>query len=226
MNKVVVARNVFDLEKLRECKGSEKVTLFILNDIHFDEENSFYPINLENTDVIVYGLTNTLHDLVIEAKYNNYVGLFSNVRNLYVKNLNVKNALVLGNEVCGILAGHIDEELSVDGCDISGSIISDAITGGLAGSAGKVNVNKSLICSTISGRGCLAGVAGMADSCDMNDSLVNATFKPTQIVRNGKCLIDQYVAYLGTKEAPRVEKMAMDVNDFLEERNACKRMLL
>lgn len=222
MNKIVVVRKVEDLEKLREIGNPEKLTVFVLNDIHFEDGYYFLPINLPETDVIIYGLCNGIYNLTVNNKTINNCGLFGSVRNLYAKNLKISRAKIYGNEVCGILAGHVEFAFNGDGLEIEGIIKSDAISGGVIGTGHDINISNSIICPTISGRGCLGGVAGMADTCNVNNSVVSATFKPNYIYPNGNNLIDNYVGYLGTRENPRVEAMVSEVYEYLEKKDMIK----
>lgn len=222
MGKVAIVRKVEDLEKLRDYKNTERLTIFVLNNIYFEDGYYFLPINLPNTDVVIFGLNNMISNLNVNNIKVNNSGLFGSVKNLYVKNLRVRDAKIKGNEICGILAGHVEFDLKVDGVEIEGSVNSDAISGGLIGTGHGIQVSKSIICPTIKGRGCLGGVAGMADTCDIQDSLVSATFKPTQAYKNENNLIDKYVGYLGSRENDRVEALTKEVNDYLEEKQMTK----
>lgn len=222
MGKVAIVRKVEDLEKLRNYKDAERLTIFILSNISFENGYYFLPINLPNTDVVVYGLNNTISDLNINNIKSFNSGLFGSVKNLYVKNLKMRDAKVKGTEICGILAGHVEFELNVDGVEIEGIINSDAISGGLIGTGHIIKVTKSTICPTIKGRGCLGGIAGMADICLVDGTVVSATIKPTVIDVNGNNLIDRYVGYLGSREKERVEVLTKEVNEYLEEKQMTK----
>lgn len=226
MGKVVVVRKVEDLEKLRNYKDVERLTVFVLENIYFEDGYYFLPINLPETDVIIYGLNNSINNLNVNNVKVNNSGLFGSVRNLYVKNLKFRDAKIKGNEVCGILAGHVEFDLNVDGLEVEGFVNSDAISGGLIGTGHGIKVSKSIICPTITGRGCLGGVAGMADTCDVDSTVVSATFKPTRIYRNQNNLIDQYVGYLGSRENARVEALTKEVNEYVEQKQAIKELSL
>lgn len=222
MGKVAIVRKVEDLEKLRNYKDAERLTVFVLENINFEDGYYFLPINLPNTDVVIYGLNNTINNLNVNNFKVNNSGLFGSVKNLYVKNLRLRDAKIKGNEICGILAGHVEFNLNVDGVEIEGTVSSDAISGGLIGTGHGIKVSKSIICPTIKGRGCLGGVAGMADTCYVDSTIVSATFKPTRIYENGNNLIDQYVGYLGSRENERVEALTKEVNDYIEEKQITK----
>ena len=218
MGKIAIVRKVEDLEKLRNYKDEERLTVFLLDNICFANGYYFLPINLPNTDVIIYGLNNCINNLNVNNLTVNNSGLFGSVKNLYVKNLRMRDAKIKGNEVCGILAGHVEFDLNIDGIEIEGLVNSDAISGGLIGTGHRIKITNSIIYPTIKGRGCLGGVAGMADTCDVENSIISATFKPTHIYSNGNNLIDQYVGYLGSRENKRVEALAQKVNDYLEDK--------
>ena len=85
MNKIAVVKNLEDLEKLRKYTNVDKLTIFLLNDIYFEEGYYHLPIELKNTDVIIYGLYNGIYNLKVNNKTINNAGLFGSVKNLYVK---------------------------------------------------------------------------------------------------------------------------------------------
>lgn len=221
MGKVAIVRKVEDLEKLRNYKDVERLTVFILGNISFENGYYFLPINLPNTDVVVYGLNNCINNLNVNNIKSFNSGLFGSVKNLYVKNLKMRDAKVKGTEMCGILAGYVEFELNVDGVEIEGIINSDAISGGLIGRGYNTKISNSIICPTIEGRGCIGGIAGMASTCEVNNSIISATFKPTEIRATGN-LVDQYVGYLDSRENGRVAALTKEVNDYVEEKQMTK----
>ena len=63
------------------------------------------------------------------------VGMFSEVKNLYVRNLIFDNANVKGNDEVGILAGHVDGKLDVKESLFNGTVEGKSFVGGVAGLA-------------------------------------------------------------------------------------------
>lgn len=224
-NKVVIIRKEEDFDKIRLAKGCEKLTVFLLNDVSFEEGHLLLPIDLTGTEVVFYGLGNTLNNIKVHNVHALQSGMFSNVKNLYVKKLNVTRAKVIGDEVCGVLAGHVDENFVADGLNITSDVDCHAVSGGVVGVAKTVFVTNSTICSTVSGKGVLGGIAGMADGCYVCDSLINATFKPKTSLSNEKCKIDTFVGYLGSREDARVAAMTKEVHEYLEEKEQIRLML-
>lgn len=225
MNKVVVIRKEEDFDKIRSVKGCEKLTVFILSDVNFEDGHLFLPIDLSGTEVSIYGLGNTLNNLTINNVDSKQVGLFSSVKNLYVKKLKVTKAKVNGDEVCGVLAGHVDESFIADELYMDSDVDCHAISGGVIGSADTVFINESTICSSLSGVGVLGGIAGMADNCFVNESIVNTTFKPKSKYAGKRSLIDTYVGYLGSREGVIADLMVEEVFKSLEEKNSMKLVL-
>lgn len=219
MTKVVVVRNVEDFEKIRKAKGCDKLTVFILNDVDFEDGHLFLPIDLSGTEVCIYGLGNTINNLTINNVFAKQSGLFSCVKNLFVKKLKVTRAKVIGDEICGVLAGRVDESFIADELYINSEVNCYAISGGVIGVADTVYVNDSTICTTLSGKGVLGGLAGMAENCFVNESNVDVTFKPVNGKFTRKNMIDSYVGYLGERENPRVEAMVREVCEYLEEKD-------
>lgn len=222
MNKTVVIRKEEDFDKIRELKGCDKLTIFILSDVYFEEGHLFLPIDLTGTEVCIYGLGNTLNNFNVNNVYSKQSGLFSNVKNLYVKKLKVTRAKVVGDEICGILAGHVDETFIGDELYVNSEVDCHAISGGVVGVAKTVCINDSTILTTLSGKGVLGGIAGMADNCYVNESIVNATFKPKMQSVSKKNMLDTYVGYLGSRENPRVSALTKEVLDYLDQNEELK----
>lgn len=225
MSKVVIVRKVEDFDKIRDAKGSEKLTIFLLNDVSFEEGHLLLPIDLTGTEVCIYGLGNTINNLKINNVHAKQSGLFSSVKNLYVKKLKVTRAKVIGDEICGVLAGHVDESFVADELYVNSDVDCHAISGGVIGSANTVYINDSTICTTLSGNGVLGGIAGMADNCFVNESVVNVTFKPKSKLVGKKNLLDGYVGYLGTREGAIADAMVEEVYEYLESKNQMRLML-
>lgn len=225
-NKMVLIKNTNDIEKLRNLKNTERVTIFLLNDIYFKEEQYHLPINLENSNVIFYGLNHSINNLQINNKNKNNTGLFSSVKNLYVRNLKISNAKLISNEVNGLIAGEVKEDVFVDGLELDSVIISDAISGGIVGACNNIDVKNSIIFSTISGRGVLGGLAGIAEKYRIENIILNTSFKPNSVLPKEKSLIDQYVGYLGERENPRVMALTEQVNEQIEKTNYQRKLYM
>lgn len=218
-SKIVIIKNVEDIEKLRTLKNAERVFIFLLGDVYFEEGHYHLPIDLKDTDVVIYGLCNGIYNMQVNNKKINNAGFFGSVKNLYVRNLKISNAKIISNEVNGVIAGNVTGNVVVDGLESDSLITSDAISGGVVGACNNIDVKNSIIFTTISGRGVLGGLAGIADKYEIENSVLNPSFKPTYENDNSKILIDQHVGYLGTRENTRVLALTKEVNEYLEKTN-------
>lgn len=131
--KVIVVKTIEDLEKLREVK-SGKVAIILKGDLDLKDIKNFRSINIPNTSVIIYGAGHTIYNMNIESSLDS-VGMFSEVKNLYVRNLLFDNANVKGNDEVGILAGHVDGKLDVKESLFNGTVEGKSFVGGVAGLA-------------------------------------------------------------------------------------------
>lgn len=131
--KVIVVKTIEDLEKLREVK-SGKVAVILKGDLDLKDIKNFRSINIPNTSVIIYGAGHTIYNMNIESNLD-LVGMFSEVKNLYVRNLLFDNANVKGNDEVGILAGHVDGKLDVKESLFNGTVEGKSFVGGVAGLA-------------------------------------------------------------------------------------------
>ena len=129
--KVIVVKTIEDLEKIREVK-SGKVAIIIKGDLDLEEVKNFKSINIPKTSVIIYGCGHTINNMTIDSCLDS-VGMFSEVNNLYVRNLIFDNANVKGNDEVGILAGHVDGKLDVKDSLFNGNVEGQAFVGGIAG---------------------------------------------------------------------------------------------
>ena len=223
-HKTLIVKNIKDLEKIRNMKNIERLTIFIMKDIYIQDEYNYTPIELENTDVVIYGLCNGIYNLQINNRNKNNAGLFGNIRNLYVRNLKLSNVVIKSNEINGTLAARVAENVEIDGVEIDSVIESDAVSGGVVGTCNEIEVKNSQIFTTISGRGVLGGLAGIAEKYNLENTLLNASFKPsnTKLCRN--ILVDLYVGYLGEKENARVALLTEEVNEYVENKNMQRKL--
>lgn len=223
-NKTIIVKSIKDLEKIRGIKKVERLTIFIMKDIYIQDEYNHTPIELENTDVVIYGLSNGIYNLQINNRNKNNAGLFGNVRNLYVKNLKLSNVVIKSNEINGTLAARVVENVEVDGLELDSVIESDAVSGGIVGTCNEIEVKNSQIFTTISGRGVLGGLSGIAEKYKIENTILSASFKPanTKLCRN--ILVDLYVGYLGEKENVRVALLTEEANEYVENKNMQRKL--
>lgn len=223
-NKTIIVKSIKDLEKIRGIKKVERLTIFIMKDIYIQDEYNHTPIELENTDVVIYGLSNGIYNLQINNRNKNNAGLFGNVRNLYVKNLKLSNVVIKSNEINGTLAARVVENVEVDGLELDSVIESDAVSGGIVGTCNEIEVKNSQIFTTISGRGVLGGLSGIAEKYKIENTILSASFKPANIKLYRNILVDLYVGYLGEKENARVALLTEEANEYVENKNMQRKL--
>ena len=135
--KVIVIKTIEDLEKIRKVK-SGKVIIILKGNLDLKDIESFRSINIPNTSVIIYGGGHTIYNMTIDSNLDS-VGMFSEVNNLYVRNILFDSANVKGNTEVGILAGHVNgkldltEEAEFKSVDVFAEIKGEEFVGGLVG---------------------------------------------------------------------------------------------
>ena len=129
--KVIVVKTIEDLEKIREVK-SGKAVIILKNDLDLKEIENFTSINIPNASIIIYGRGHKIYNMNIDSCLDS-VGMFSEVNNLYVRNILFDSANVKGNTEVGILAGHVNGKLDVEDSLFNGKIEGNAFVGGIAG---------------------------------------------------------------------------------------------
>ena len=220
MKKVLFIRSVEDLENVRLFNDYDRLTIIILNDVFFENGYNFVPINLENTDVIIYGFNNCINSISVKNEKRNYSGLFSKVKSLNVKYLRMYRADINGDEICGVLAGRVSGDVNVSGLFIDGVINCDALGGGIVGVCNNINVENSFINTIFNARGALGGLAAMAEDYKFNNSDLNISFNAKDFR-----LIDHYVAYLGKREGSYTRVLAKELSDEYDKKEETKLML-
>ena len=129
--KVIVIKTIEDLEKIRKVK-SGKVIIILKGNLDLKDIESFRSINIPNTSVIIYGGGHTIYNMTIDSNLDS-VGMFSEVNNLYVRNILFDSANVKGNTEVGILSVHVNGKLDVKDSLFNGKIEGNAFVGGIAG---------------------------------------------------------------------------------------------
>lgn len=212
--KVNVISSQEDLEKLKPS-NSDKVILLITNNINLTR--SFKPINMENNDVIVFGNNKTISNLNIDNLESKGTGIFSKVKNLYVRNLNIEGARINAEEVCGVLCGDVNGDFTCKNSKVSSVIHADSMAGGLVGVARNIDLDNVCINTYIEARGCIGGVAGMANTYTESNTNVNSTLKSTYSNLAHDTLTHFDVGHLNSREKGKIHYMAKEENDRIDE---------
>lgn len=157
--KVIVVKTIEDLEKIREVK-SGKVAIILKGDLDLKDIESFRSINIPNTSVIIYGKGHTIYNMTIDSNLDS-VGMFSEVNNLYVRNLLFDNAKVKGNNEVGILAGHVDGKLDVKDSLFNGEVKGNFFVGGVAGLTEESDFKSTDVFADIKAEEFVGGLVGL-----------------------------------------------------------------
>lgn len=162
-------RDIKDLDQLRNLEEGQKAVAVFYYDITLNDGEEFEPIDARTNTIVIEGYNHKIKNLTINKPNNNCVGLFSIVKSLTIKNISIENAKINGLEVCGTLAGEVSDDLVIDNVKVNSVINSDAISGGIAGSAKDISIKNTKINASIFGRGILGGIAGSANSLLSDD---------------------------------------------------------
>lgn len=157
--KVIVVKTIEDLEKIRKVK-SGKVIIILKGNLDLKDIESFRCINIPNTSVIIYGGGHTIYNMTIDSNLDS-VGMFSEVNNLYVRNLLFDNAKVKGNNEVGILAGHVDGKLDVKDSLFNGEVKGNFFVGGIAGLTEESEFKSTDVFADINAEEFVGGLVGL-----------------------------------------------------------------
>lgn len=157
--KVIVVKTIEDLEKIRKVK-SGKVIIILKGNLDLKDIESFRSINIPNTSVIIYGGGHTIYNMIIDSNLDS-VGMFSEVNNLYVRNLLFDNAKVKGNNEVGILAGHVDGKLDVKDSLFNGEVKGNFFVGGIAGLTEESEFKSTDVFADINAEEFVGGLVGL-----------------------------------------------------------------
>lgn len=212
--KLIIIKEPEDINKLRNLKMNTTAVVVIYNDIDFSKTYHFEPIAASNVDIIIYGFNHIMSNLRIYKPEDNFVGLFSKVKNLYINDLIIRKFNIFSDEVSGPLAGEVEESLKVKNVRSISFIKSDAISGGLVGIASNIEISNSNINSSISGRGLLGGIAGQANTYKSNKN----TFVTTLLNDSYKNILNdtstnQDIGYLSQREDKIILEMLKTIKD-------------
>ena len=140
----LVINEVNDFLRLRNIKENESMVIVINKNINFNDIE-FKPINAKTNNIIIYGLNNKISNLKIDNGQEENTGLFSEVKNLYVRGLEIDNFSIYGGVCTGSLVGNASEYVSVKNSKFNGLIDAEAYAGGLVGTCKKLELENNNI---------------------------------------------------------------------------------
>ncbi len=139
---IVLIKTKEDLYNLRNLEEG-KIIIVLNNDIDLGKIKEFPSIELPKSSIVIYGRGHKIVNLNIDEE--DTVGLFSDVKDLYVRNLNIENANIKGICEAGILAGSVNGTLDVKASSFSGDVTSEFLAGSLAGIAKTLRVKDTRV---------------------------------------------------------------------------------
>lgn len=133
-------------------------------DIDFAGEE-YFPISNSISNIAIDGDGHTLRNLTINWGFDG-AGLFSNLYNGTLQNLNLENITVIGKNHVGVFAGTTENSTivncTIDGCTIEGDNYVGAFCGGKVTYGGGTSISNSKIqgICTVRGKDIVGGIAG------------------------------------------------------------------
>ena len=187
--------NPIHLNQMRNFLNQEGVYFKMMANIDLTEfieeeygSQGWLPIGTSSTPFkgVLDGNGKTLSGLYINRPNMNYVGLFGFSRKLTIKNLIIKDAIILGSENVGLLVGYLCGGIITD-CSFSGKIEGKVYVGGCIGCSNEdnrqtpqiTNVNSSL---NIVGGNYTGGVIGKHLSSDFGTIIQSCRLEKSRIV--------------------------------------------
>lgn len=132
----------------------------LMNDLDLSDEKNWTPIGKLKPSVSnIDGDNHTIKGLTVNLGTASYAGLFSNMRNATIKNLNIENANITGGNYAAILCGSM-VNVSVENCNLNGEVNGKNYVGAITGSGSGLKVKTSSADVTIVGTTNVGGVAG------------------------------------------------------------------
>lgn len=178
---------IYTKDDLDNIKLDMAGSYILMNDIIFEDSDyekggSFYnsgkgfdPIGTTTSNFkgVLDGNNYSIENLYINDTDKDYVGLFGYATNATIKNLNLVNADITGQNYVGGIAGCLFEACTVSDCIVDGSISGENFIGGFCGhqNADTDNgvslaniIEKSINLSTVTGTEYVGGFSGLMES--------------------------------------------------------------
>ena len=108
------------------------------------------------------GNNKTVRGVTINDVTLNYAGFFGYIWQATVKNLNLADVNIVGNDYIGGICGYYDSEYNLVNCTVSGSVTGNQSVGGLLGWSASENIiiEKSVNNATVTGNQEVGGIVG------------------------------------------------------------------
>lgn len=130
----------------------------------------------------------TISDLFINRPGTDEVGLFGWIYNAVIKNVNLTDVNITGDDYVGALIGYAEGStgVEIDSCSSTGSVNGDEAIGGLIGGIGNAGganitgtVNNSHSSAIVSGDDYVGGLIGLSVEAEINVVYANGTVTGT-----------------------------------------------
>lgn len=147
--KVLFVKDIEEFNELRNLDGDVRATVILLDDLDF-KGKKFAPIEFNgNVDLILRGFGMNISNMDIISDKNN-CGIFANVNNLNIKDVNFFNIYTVGKNNTGSIVGSVNNKLTLIHSKIISKVNGENMVGGICGTAKKVKIVDSLIATKVS----------------------------------------------------------------------------
>lgn len=148
--KVLFVKNIEEFNELRNLNGDVRATVILLDDLDFNDKN-FEPIEFNGcVDLVLRGFGMNISNMDIICDKDN-CGIFANVNNLNIKDVNFFNIHTVGKNNTGSIVGSVNNKLTLIHSKIISKVNGENMVGGICGTAKKVKIIDSLIATKVNG---------------------------------------------------------------------------
>lgn len=148
--KVLFVKNIEEFNELRNLDGDVRATVILLDDLDFNDKN-FEPIEFNGcVDLVLRGFGMNISNMDIICDKDN-CGIFANVNNLNIKDVNFFNIHTVGKNNTGSIVGSVNNKLTLIHSKIISKVNGENMVGGICGTAKKVKIIDSLIATKVNG---------------------------------------------------------------------------
>lgn len=146
--KVLFVKDIEDFNELRNLDGDVRATVILLDDLDF-KGKKFEPIEFNGeVDLILRGFGMNISNMDIICDKDN-CGIFSNVNNLNIKDVNFFNIHTVGKNNTGSIVGKVNNKLTLIHSKIISKVNGEDMVGGICGTAKRVKIIDSLIATKV-----------------------------------------------------------------------------
>lgn len=148
--KVLFVKNIEEFNELRNLNGDVRATVILLDDLDFNNKK-FEPIEFNGcVDLVLRGFGMNISNMDIICDKDN-CGIFANVNNLNIKDVNFFNIHTVGKNNTGSIVGSVNNKLTLIHSKIISKVDGENMVGGICGTAKKVKIIDSLIATKVNG---------------------------------------------------------------------------